>query len=236
MNEPSAEQVAAFLRRHTDFLETHPDLALVLRLPAASGNNTASLATYQLEILRDKNRDLNRRLKELLETAQNNELLLHRVHLLGLRLLRCNSLIDGVQQIAASLHEDFRPGSGLDPDPHPDPVRLVLIDMPSPGIRADWLIETTETDPGLVAFADFLRNKQPLCGRLKAEKLKFLFGADADKVASGVLLPLHPCGLLAVGSADPNRFHPGMGTLFLGLMAELMATSLAVLAERESRN
>lgn len=224
MSEISAEQVASFLRRHPDFLSSHPDLALALQSPPASGGNTASLATYQVEVLRDKNRELQRRLKELLETAQSNELLLHRVHLLSLRLLRARDLVEGVQQIAASLHEDF----------HTDLVRLVLLGMPTTGLSAPWLIEVEEGEPQLAQFADFLRHGQPLCGRLKPQKLEFLFGAQAGSVASGVLLPLGPVGLLAVGSQDANRFHPGMGTLFLGLMAELMATALAVLSERSS--
>lgn len=231
---PSAEAVAAFLKRQPDFLETRPELAQLLRMPGAGAvGNTASLASYQLDILREKNRDLGRRLKELLDTAQNNELLLHRVHLLSLRLLRANSLEQGVQQIAASLHEDFRPAAGpVVGELTTSPIRLVLVDMPATGLRADWLIETTEADGGLVVFAEFLRDGHPVCGRLKPEKLKFLFGEHAGQIASAVLLPLKPCGLLAVGSPDPNRFHPGMGTLFLGLMAELMATALAVLAER----
>lgn len=232
----TAEQVAAYLRRHPDFLESRPELAQLLRVPAGAHGgqtNTASLASYQLDILRDKNRDLGRRLKDLLETAQSNELLLHRVHLLSLRLLRAGSLEQGVQQIAASLHEDFRPAPGHPGGELPtSPIRLVLIDMPLTGLKAEWLVETAEQDPGLAVFAEFLRDGHPVCGRLKSEKLRYLFGAHAEQVASAVLLPLKPCGLLAVGSADPNRFHPGMGTLFLGLMAELMATALAVLAER----
>jgi hypothetical protein len=224
MTDINAEQVAAFLRRHPDFLSSHADLALALQPPLAAAGNTASLATYQVEVLRDKNRELQRRLKELLDTAQNNELLLHRVHLLSLRLLRARDLHEGVQQIAASLHEDF----------HTDLVRLVLIGMPSSSLQAPWLIEAEEADPRLLQFHEFLRHGQPLCGRLKPEKLAFLFAAQAGEVASGVLLPLGPVGLLAVGSQDPNRFHPGMGTLFLGLMAELMATALAVLSERSS--
>jgi Flp pilus assembly protein TadB len=33
-------------------------------------------------------------------------------------------------------------------------------------------------------------------------------------------------GLVAVGSVDPNRFFPGMGTLFLRMMAEALATAI----------
>jgi uncharacterized protein len=71
-----------------------------------------------------------------------------------------------------------------------------------------------------------------MCGRLKLEKLEFLFAERAEQVASAVVIPLNPVGLLAVGSSDPNRFHPGMGTVFLEQMAELIRTAIAVQIER----
>ena len=33
-------------------------------------------------------------------------------------------------------------------------------------------------------------------------------------------------GLVAVGSRDPNRFFPGMGTLFLRMMGEALVAAL----------
>jgi uncharacterized protein YigA (DUF484 family) len=53
-----------------------------------------------------------------------------------------------------------------------------------------------------------------------------------EEVQSSALLPLvaaggtPPLGLVAVGSRDPNRFYPGMGTLFLRMMAESLVTAL----------
>jgi uncharacterized protein YigA (DUF484 family) len=41
------------------------------------------------------------------------------------------------------------------------------------------------------------------------------------------LTTLRPPGLLALGSLDRERFHPGMSTEFLSRMAELIADSLA---------
>jgi len=32
--------------------------------------------------------------------------------------------------------------------------------------------------------------------------------------------------MLAIGSLDANRFHPGMGTVFLRLIAEAMSTAV----------
>ena len=43
---------------------------------------------------------------------------------------------------------------------------------------------------------------------------------------SSALLVLPGIGLVAVGSRDPNRFFPGMGTLFLRMMGESLAAAL----------
>ena len=54
-----------------------------------------------------------------------------------------------------------------------------------------------------------------------------MFGARVGEVASAVLLPVDGVGMLAVGSQDANRFHPGMGTVFLKLIAEAVAAAVA---------
>jgi uncharacterized protein YigA (DUF484 family) len=79
----AAHDVAAWLRRHPAFLKQFPDLTLTLVVPRDDGP-TASLASYQLEVLRDKNRELSRRLAELAANAQVNERLAVRTHQLTL--------------------------------------------------------------------------------------------------------------------------------------------------------
>jgi hypothetical protein len=78
----------------------------------------------------------------------------------------------------------------------------------------------------MAPFRDCLRDGEPICGRLQPEKHVLLYGARADEVASSALLPLPGIGLVAVGSRDGNRFYPGMGTLFLRMMGETLATAL----------
>lgn len=68
----------------------------------------ASLASYQLEVLRDKNRELSRRLGELSANALENERLAVRVHQLTLALMRQSSVADTLAAMAASLEEDFQ--------------------------------------------------------------------------------------------------------------------------------
>ncbi|BDU15255.1 DUF484 family protein [Lysobacter auxotrophicus] len=210
-----AHEVAAFLRRHPRFLQQFPDLAVTLVVPREEGS-AASLASYQLEVLRDKNRELSRRLQELFANAQENERLSVRTHQLTLALMRQNSAADTLRAMAATLAEDF----------NGDLVRLVVF-RPVDGLEAtEWLQVIAQDDARLQPFRDCLADGEPLCGRLQPEKHALLYGVRAEDVQSTALLPLPGVGLIAVGSRDANRFFPGMGTLFLRMMGESLATAL----------
>lgn len=211
-----AMEVASYLRRHPDFLNEFPDLALALVLPREQGQ-AASLASYQLDVLRDKNRELNRRLHELIEIAHENQLLMVRVHTLTLALMRASSLPETLNAVVAALTEDF----------NTDLVRIVLFRADGDLPVAEWLLIEPDGARAMPAFAEFLKRGEPLCGRLQQDKLDALFGARVGEVASAVLLPVDGVGMLAVGSQDANRFHPGMGTVFLKLIAEAVAGAVA---------
>ncbi len=209
-----AHEVAAYLRRHPKFLAQFPDLAVSMVVPKDEGP-AASLASYQLDVLRDKNRELSRRLNELYANAQENERLAVRTHQLALALMRAGDAAATLRTMAAVLSEDF----------HGDIVRIVLF-APVPGLEAEWLQVVPGADPALAPFRDFLAGGEPICGRLNQDKLALLFGEQQARAASAVLLPLAGTGMLAVGSADANRFFPGMGTLFLRMMGEALVTAL----------
>ncbi|WP_147653502.1 DUF484 family protein [Vulcaniibacterium gelatinicum] len=210
-----AHEVAAWLRRHPRFLQQFPDLALSLVVPREQGP-AASLASYQLEVLRDKNRELGRRLQELFANAQENERLAVRTHQLTLALMRQPDPAGTVRAMAASLAEDFQG----------DLVRIVLF-APVAGLEdAEWLQVLDPLDPRLAPFRDALAAGEPICGRLHPDKHALLYGERAAEVQSSALLPLPGLGLVAVGSRDPNRFFPGMGTLFLRMMGEALAAAL----------
>ncbi|HEU0152688.1 MAG TPA: DUF484 family protein [Arenimonas sp.] len=210
----SAHEVATFLRRHPKFLGQFPDLALSLVVPKDEGS-AASLASYQLDVLRDKNRELTRRLNELYANAQENERLTVRTHQLSLALMRAGSAADTLKAMVAVLGEDFQG----------EIVRVVLF-KPVAGLSADWLQVVADADPALAPFRDFMAGNEPICGRLNQDKLALLYGDDQARAASAVLLPLPGVGMLSVGSSDANRFFPGMGTLFLRLMSEALVTAL----------
>ena len=213
--EIDANDVAGLLRRHPEFLVDFPDLAMNLKLPREQGAST-SLASYQLDVLRDKTRALTRRLQELIEVAQENEQLMARVHGFTLSLMRAGSLGDTLSRVVATLTEDF----------HTDFVRMALF-RPVDGFQPDWLRVAARDAGEWGLFAEFFGKGEPLCGRINADKIEFLFGQHALQVRSAVLIPIRNRGLLAIGSHDPNRFHPGMGTIFLKLIADAVDVALA---------
>lgn len=208
-------QVAAWLRRHPDFLLQFPDLAQSLVLPRENGQ-AASLASYQLEILREKNRELGRRLHTLAANAQDNERLAVRTHQLALALMKQTSAADTLRAMAAALTEDFQG----------DLVRIVGF-REIPGLEdTDWYQHIPADSPRLASFRALLDSGEPVCGRLHPDKNALLYGMRAEEVQSSALLSLAGTGLVAVGSFDGNRFFPGMGTLFLQMMGDSLRAAL----------
>ena len=219
MSDPTeklgAHEVAAWLRRHPAFLQQFPDLAVSLVVPREEGP-AASLASYQLDVLRDKNRELSRRLHEQAGNALENERLAVRTQQLTLALMRQHTAADTVRAMAASLAEDFQG----------DLVRVILFE-PVAGLDAtEWLQVIAQDDARLLPFRDALAGDEPICGRLHPDKNALLYGARVGDVQSSALLPLPGLGTLAVGSHDPNRFFPGMGTLFLRMMGDALVVAL----------
>ncbi|KGI79208.1 DUF484 family protein [Oleiagrimonas soli] len=210
-----AMDIAEYLRKHPQFLKDFPDLAMSLTVPREHGP-AASLASYQLDVLRGKNRDLERRLADLIEIAAENEQLMVRVHSLTLGLVRASSLADSARRVVAGLTEDF----------DTDLVRLVLLREHEGLPQADWLLVEAGGAAALPAFAEFFARKDPMVGRLASEKLDYLFGEQADSVQSAALMRLGEHGMLAIGSHDANRFHPGMGAVFLKLIAESVTAAI----------
>jgi uncharacterized protein len=167
-------------------------------------------------VLRDKNRELSRRLQDLFANAQENERLAVRTHQLTLALLKQGNAADTLRAMAASLAEDFQG----------DLVRVVLFEAVAGMAEDDWLHVVAADDARLAPFRDAIAQGEPICGRLHPDKNALLYGARVEEVQSSALLPLPGVGLLAVGSHDANRFFPGMGTLFLRMMGEALVVAM----------
>src|ERR1700678_1736498 len=100
--------VADYLQSHPDFFERNAALLAKLRLPHMRDSGaTVSLVERQVEVLRERNQALERKLKELVEVARANDALSERIHRLTQRLFGARSLPETIGAAEASLREDF---------------------------------------------------------------------------------------------------------------------------------
>ncbi len=208
--------VADYLRDHPDFFTRHPELTENLRIPHPC-RPAVSLLEYQNRLLREHCQRLRDKLVELVTIARDNDRLAERVQRLALGLLDARGGLDELLHgIKAILRDEFKA----------DCIALCLAMPPTLGLSA---VEEFLRPDVVGLFDEVFRAGRPQCGRLSAEQAIILFGDGACLAVSAALTPLGSGewrGLLAVGSGDPRRFHPGMGTLFLERIGELITQTL----------
>ncbi len=210
-----------YLEANPDFFENHGDLLSSLRLPHVSGA-AVSLVERQVSVLRQKDLKLERKLKELIDVARVNDVLGTKMHQLTLHLLASSGISETLEAIEAALRTGFNADLSVlvlfgDPDAFED-VKVGRFFKPV----------KRETE-ALKAFATFLKGNGPRCGQVRDSQRDFLFGKETDEVGSAALIPLgkkSEIGFLAIGSADANRFHPGMSMDFLSRLGDLVAEAL----------
>ncbi len=226
-NTSLKEVVATYLRKNPEFLEEFPDVLETLHLNHNSGV-AVSLIERQVEQLRRKNESLNRQLNQLVQVAAENEQLMTRLHQLTLELMLISSRKEFFTHLGNSLLHDF----------NADILQICLFDQDIARDAGEDVKHLRADDPEMEAFQVHLDKDHSVCGRLGESKLEFLFGSKARWVQSTALVPLGEKGehgMMAIGSSDDARFYPGMGTLFLDLLANVIASSLASGEELEQR-
>ncbi len=217
----SEQAVHDFLAAHPDFFERHSTLLSSLNLPHASGG-AVSLVERQVAVLRQKELKLERKLKELISVARENDVLASKIHELTLRLLAAGDLGSTVAAVEEALRSGFRT----------DQAVLVLFGDPDAfgDVHAGRFFRVVpRDDEALKPFRTFLEGTSARCGRIRDSQRDFLFHQDADEIGSAALVPLGDgsgIGFLAVGSKDSDRFHPGMSIDFLTRLGDLVAGSL----------
>ena len=215
------EVVHSYLVSNPDFFERHGELLGSLRLPHAAGG-AVSLVERQVSVLRQKDLQLERKLKELLEVARANDLLGDKIHTLAMRLLSANDLVETLQICERALRVDF------------DASESILVLFRDPELFADVQVgrffrPVVRKDDAMKAFDTFLKRSNPRCGQVRDAQRDFLFGQETDEIGSCALVPLgQKCeiGFLAIGSVDADRFHPGMSIDFLARLGQLIAAAL----------
>ncbi|MEN8107789.1 MAG: DUF484 family protein [Pseudomonadota bacterium] len=211
--------VADFLRDNPEFFQNNASLLATLQIPHGCGG-AVSLVEHQVRVLRDQNRQLKRKLMDLVHVARDNNRLNERMHQLTLGLIGCRPLEALLDTLREHLQGEFKA----------DTVTIRLAGLAEARAR-ECAIDIFDRDaPELKHFEAFFKSSRPQCGRFKPEQLAYVFGDQAQAVESAALIPLGKhgaTGLLGIGSQEGNRFHPGMGTLFLTHLGELLDLLLA---------
>jgi uncharacterized protein len=214
--------VARYLQHNPDFFERHQALLARLRLPHVRTGSTISLVERQVEVLREKQAGLEQKLAEFVRVARANDAIADKLQKFTRRLLRSTTREQVLAQVEAGLREDF------------DAFHATLLLIGAPPVEAssqNFLRTVSADDAALKSFETLFASGKPRCGQARDSQRELLFGADANSIGSLALVPLADrgsvVGLLALGSTDRDRFHPGMSTEFLARMSELITDALA---------
>jgi uncharacterized protein YigA (DUF484 family) len=183
------------------------------------------LIEKQVQYLRKQNEMLEQKLNQLIQVASDNEILMRRVHSLTLELMMMGDLASFFDRLTEALLEEFKA----------DILNITLFNIKVKASPKTPMFYIKRNDPEMQQFQGHLEKGVSVCGRLNRNKRDYLFGTRAQWVQSTVLVPMGDDGMLAVGSSDPARFYPGMGTLFLDLLARVVVSRLALEVPQKQR-
>jgi uncharacterized protein YigA (DUF484 family) len=212
------DSIVEYLREHPDFFDRHPRLLENLVVPHSCGG-AVSLVEYQVSVLRDQVHEMRRRMQSLASNARDNEALSQRLHQLTLALVECTRLDEVLSNLYQAMCEDFKA----------DFAALRLFAQAASEADRGLGEFVGESSDERELFTQVLASNKPICGHFRASQLTCLFPEHVGEIGSGALLPLGqnaPFGVLAIGSRDPQRFHPGMGTIFLRQLGEIVSRIL----------
>src|ERR1700694_4086203 len=210
----NAEDIARFLRSHPQFFDEHPELLESILGPHPYGGRAIPLAERQAVALRDKARLLEGKLGELIKFGEENEAISEEVHRLAVALVGACDFLELAHSLYFHLREDFAV-------PHVA-LRVWGKAVPVDFAEAEAVEEAQRRLAGPIGA--------PQCGPAAANPFVPWFREAAEHVRSVALVPLGETvvfGLLALGSEDPQRFFPEMGTLYLRRIGELCAAGVS---------
>ncbi|MCH8542474.1 MAG: DUF484 family protein [Alcanivorax sp.] len=224
----SGDQVAAWLRDHTDFFQGRQELLELLKLPDPRGN-AVSLLERQAQILRERNQGLKERLNNLLGVARDNDQLFEKTRQLVLTMVESRSAEQLFADLIRILQQDF--GA--------DTVSLLVYDRDM-GLTGELRsqVRCLAADDLHEALQLLLRNGKAICGVLRQVELEQLFPRHADQVQSAAMVPLEwqgRQGLLAIGSFDAHHFRSSLGTIFISHIGDVLSRRMHELLRRYPR-
>lgn len=215
-NGLSAEQVASFLSEHTDFFTQHADVFAQLQVPQPHAPGTLSLLERQVQVMRQRERQLQWQLSELLYCADENKEINDTVTHWCANLLSVQDAQQIPAEIVSSLQQAF-------------PELEVVLRVWNVAELADSPLQTQSE--GLLSYVQSL--DKPYCGVKLDESLADCFATAPGSIA---VVPLRQdeiaLGVLLFASDNPEHFHESMGLVFLKTLGQLAGAALSRLQSK----
>ncbi|MEP7205390.1 MAG: DUF484 family protein [Casimicrobiaceae bacterium] len=209
-----ADAVAEYLTQNPQFFEDYADVMAEIFVPHPHGGHAIPIAERQIIALRERNTELEGRLRELIRFGSENDGISEKLHRSTLALFAAPDLETTLAVLYQSLTEDFA-------------VPKVACRLWGKVPEQSYLPELAATSHELRQYTDQLG--APYCGPNPPFESQDWFDEGSTSV-SFAFLPLrtsHTFGLLGLASDDPARFFPGMGTMYLTRLAELASVATA---------
>jgi uncharacterized protein YigA (DUF484 family) len=218
--------VAEYLRAHPQFFEEHPDVLGALEIPHARGT-AVSLVERQLAVLRQENRQLKRRLTEIVNNAKHNERLSRRIRELTLALMDAA----GMEELLAVLDERLRGDFGAD--------EVILRIFAEPAFVGGCVAAFVGRDAAARRpFAQIIDAAVPVPGRPKRAHCEALLVDAASSPGSAVIMPLKTQdwdGVLMIRSRDEQRYNAAMGVDLLAHLGDIVSLVISPWVRRVRR-
>ena len=217
--EEDSDEIVLYLRTHRDFLTGHPDLLEVLAPPVShDGNGVLDMQAFMVERLQREVGEEREREGALVAAGRSNLVSQGRVHAAILSLLEARGFAELIEKVTTDL------AALLDVDVAALCIEAGAGESPRASGTAIRVIETGAVD-ALIG-----RGRECLVGSDSADAAA-LFGEAASLVKTLALVRVRirgegPAGLLALGSRDPGRFHPGQGTELLAFLGATLGLAI----------
>jgi uncharacterized protein len=210
-----ANEIAAYLKSHPEFFEQYAELLAQIHIPSPHGGKAISITERQMGTLRDKVKQLESRLAEMIRFGEENDAIAAKVHRLGVALQGATGFTATVAMVHSHLHEAFAV-------PH---VAIRIW-----GIGRGDAVEFSPVEDDIKAFISFA--KTPYCGASVGQKAVAWLGEAGGHVRSVAQIPLRESetgacvGMLLLASEEAQRFYAGMGTHYLDQIGDIVGAAL----------
>ena len=210
------KDVTAYLLANPDFFVDRDSLLLKIQVPHKS-KGTTSLVEKQLGVIRDRQKETRKQLREFVENAERNKEIFDKSRKLILSMMATKRSSEFFTALEKGLKRDFGCKTNS----------LVVFGEPK------QINHFTSRLPGESArkyVGALMKSKVPTLGILRPREQDFLFRDQSEKVKSAAVLTIRDknkyLGMLAIGSSDTEYFTADMDALFINFIAETLGKLL----------